>query len=75
MNTPTPKTENVDRLVLAAEARKLLGGMCASTMRKHIARGTLPPPTRLSKYVQGWPLSVLERVIRGERVAGRGEPA
>jgi predicted DNA-binding transcriptional regulator AlpA len=48
----------------AAVAARL--GISRKTVYRWAAQGRLPPPTRLSAAVIGWPADVVERVLRGD---------
>lgn len=54
-----------DRLVLRPEAKRLLG-VSHPTLWRMVKAGQLPPPTCLSKKIQGWPMSVIQAVIHGK---------
>lgn len=56
----------VDRLVLLPEMRRMLGGLSDRALRMRIKAGTVPQPVRLSQKTQGWPLSQVQALIRGE---------
>lgn len=56
----------IDRLVLLPEMRKALGGISNRALAMRIKAGAVPQPVRLSKKTQGWPLSQVQALIRGE---------
>lgn len=63
MSTTAPP--DLDRLVLPPEACRMLGGIHRCTLDEWVKRGVLPPPTRLTRKHQGWPASVLNRLVLG----------
>ena len=52
-----------DRLVGRAEARRILGGVSALTLKRRMQAGVLPPEIVLSRYHRGWMLSDLKKVL------------
>lgn len=65
-------TDQPDRLIRRAEARHLLGDISKLTLERRIKDGTMPPETVLSRFVRGWPQSVLEAFIREAGVKSIG---
>jgi predicted DNA-binding transcriptional regulator AlpA len=66
--TASVNDQLTDPFIIRSKAAKYLGGVTPSTLYRWVACGTLPPPIRISRKVQGWRRSTLDALLA--RLAG-----
>lgn len=65
---PHRTTQAPDRALAPKEVARLLG-VCGKTLRRLVASGKFPPPTRYSRKLLRWPASTVQAHIR-QQLAG-----